>query len=62
MEIERLKLESQRELEKIKSEYEQSLKEIKYFHTQEKNNLEIRVEKSTNELKELMSVVKLKDS
>lgn len=32
MEIEKLKLEHQREMEKIKSDYDGSLKEIKYFH------------------------------
>ena len=42
-------------MEKIKSDYDGSLKEIKYFHDQEKNNLEHRVERSTNELRSLLS-------
>lgn len=49
-------------MEKIKADYDCSLKEIKYFHDQEKNHLELRVEKSTNELKSLMSIVKSKDN
>lgn len=55
MELEKLKLEHQREVEKIKSEYDGNLKEIKYFHDQEKFNLEHRVERSTNELRSLLS-------
>ena len=32
MQLEKLKLEHQREVERIKSEYDQNLKEIKYLH------------------------------
>jgi hypothetical protein len=37
----------------MKADYEATLKEIKYFHDQKKNQLEHRVERSTNELKTL---------